>query len=54
MANAGRNRRYSGSAVSTYREDQFNANVDKKDSLAVKFFFLNNPRIIQFAVKLNF
>ena len=37
--------RYSGSAVSTYREDQFNANVDyragERDWLAVKFFFSN-------------
>src|SRR5438128_8753403 len=33
---------YSGSAISTYREDQFNSNVDyrinKKDWLSVKFF----------------
>src|SRR5262249_46224776 len=40
--------RYSGSAISTYREDQFNANVDyrlgKKDWLAVKFFFSNAPQ----------
>ncbi len=39
--------RYSGSAISTYREDQFNANVDyrlgNKDWLAVKFFFLDSP-----------
>jgi hypothetical protein len=37
--------RYSGSAISTYREDQFNANGDyrasKKDWLAMKFFFSN-------------
>jgi hypothetical protein len=37
--------RYSGSAISTYREDQFNANVDyrigEKDWMAVKFFFSN-------------
>jgi hypothetical protein len=42
--------RYSGSAISTYREDQFNANVDylagEKDWLAVKFFFLNGPQFI--------
>jgi Carboxypeptidase regulatory-like domain len=42
--------RYSGSAVSTYREDQFNANVDyragEKDWLAVKFFFSNAPQFI--------
>ena len=39
--------RYSGSEISTYREDQFNANLDyilnDKDSLAVKFFFSNAP-----------
>jgi hypothetical protein len=37
--------RYSGSAISTYREDQFNANLDyrvgEKDWLVVKFFFSN-------------
>ena len=42
--------RYSGSAISTYREDQFNANVDyrvsEKDWLAVKFFFSNAPQFI--------
>jgi hypothetical protein len=42
--------RYSGSAISTYREDQFNANVDyrfnEKNWLAVKFFFLNGPQFI--------
>lgn len=36
---------YSGSATSTYREDQFNANVDyrisEKDWLASRFFFSN-------------
>ena len=40
--------RYSGSAVSTYREGQFNANVDfrvsSKDWLAVKFFFSKAPQ----------
>ena len=40
--------RYSGSAISTYREDQFNANVDyrasAKDWLTVKFFFSNAPQ----------
>jgi len=40
--------RYSGSAISTSREDQFNANVDyrvgEKDWLAVKFFFSNAPQ----------
>ncbi len=40
--------RYSGSSISTYREDQFNANVDyrpgEKDWLAVKFFFSNAPQ----------
>jgi carboxypeptidase family protein len=42
--------RYSGSAVSTYREDQFNANVDyragEKDWLAVKIFSSNAPQFI--------
>ncbi|HEY6046062.1 MAG TPA: TonB-dependent receptor, partial [Pyrinomonadaceae bacterium] len=40
--------RYSGSATSTYREDQFNANVDyrlsERDWLAAKFFFSNAPQ----------
>ena len=40
--------RYSGSAISTYREDQFNTNADyrvgEKDWLAVKFFFSNAPQ----------
>jgi hypothetical protein len=40
--------RYSGSAISTYREDQFNTNVDyrvgEKDWLAFKFFFSNAPQ----------
>lgn len=40
--------RYSGSAVSTYREDQFNANLDyragERDWLAVKFFFSKAPQ----------
>jgi outer membrane receptor protein involved in Fe transport len=39
---------YSGSTISTYREDQFNLNTDyrirKKDWLAVKFFFSNAPQ----------
>jgi len=38
---------YSGSTISTYHEDQFNANIDyrvhDKDWLAVKFFFSNAP-----------
>src|SRR5882672_671594 len=41
------NGRYSGSAPSSYREDQFNTNVDyrvnKRNWLAVKFFFSNAP-----------
>jgi hypothetical protein len=41
------NGRYSGSSVSVFREDQFNANVDHKvggrNWLAVKFFFSNAP-----------
>jgi hypothetical protein len=40
--------RYSGSAISTFREDQFNTNVDyragEKDWLALKFFFSNAPQ----------
>ncbi len=40
--------RYSGSAISTYREDQFNTNVDyrinERNWLAVKFFFSNAPQ----------
>ena len=40
--------RYSGSSISTYREDQFNANLDyrvsERDWLAVKFFFSNAPQ----------
>jgi hypothetical protein len=39
---------YSGSALSTYREDQFNTNIDyrinEKNSLAAKFFFSNAPQ----------
>ena len=39
--------RYYGSAVSRFREDQFNSNVDHrmtgKDWLSVKFFFANGP-----------
>jgi hypothetical protein len=42
--------RYSGSAISTYREDQFNANVDyrvrENDWLALKFFFSNAPHFL--------
>lgn len=38
---------YSGSAISTYHEDQFNANVDyrfhEKNWLALRFFFSNAP-----------
>ena len=44
------NGRYSGSAISRFREDQFNANVDyrvnEKNWLAVKFFFANAPSTI--------
>ena len=40
--------RYSGSAISTYREDQFNANIDyrigERNWLAAKFFFANAPQ----------
>ncbi|HET9220148.1 MAG TPA: carboxypeptidase regulatory-like domain-containing protein, partial [Terriglobia bacterium] len=39
---------YSGSALSSYREDQFNANLDyhpnEKDRFAIKFFFSNAPQ----------
>jgi hypothetical protein len=41
--------RYSGSTISTYREDQFNANIDyrisQKNWVAIKYFFLNSPQI---------
>ncbi len=44
------NGRYSGSSVSVFREDQFNANVDYRVSqqnwLAVKFFFANAPQTL--------
>ncbi|HEY8187063.1 MAG TPA: TonB-dependent receptor [Pyrinomonadaceae bacterium] len=44
------NGRYSGSAISHFREDQFNANLDyrvnEKDWLALKFFFANGPSSI--------
>jgi hypothetical protein len=44
------NGRYSGSAISTFREDQFNTNVDyrvnQNDLLAVKFFFSNAPQFL--------
>jgi len=40
-----------------YREDQFNSNVDyrinKKDWLAVKFFFLNSPTTLAVFTGLN-
>ena len=38
---------YSGSALSSYREDQFNTNLDyrpnEKDQFSIKFFFSNAP-----------
>jgi hypothetical protein len=41
---------YSGTAISTYREDQFNTNFDyhfkEKDWLAVRFFFSNAPQVL--------
>lgn len=41
---------YSGSAISTYRENQFNANVDYRfnelDWLALRFFFSNAPQFL--------
>src|SRR5207247_6310886 len=44
------NGRYSGSAPSSYQEDQFNTNVDYRISernwLAVKFFFSNSPQTL--------
>src|SRR5713226_4111329 len=44
------NGRHSGSAISRFRENQFNANVDyrvnEKDWLALKFFFANAPSTI--------
>ena len=44
------NGRYSGSSISTFREDQFNANVDLKlgnrNWLAIKFFFSNAPQTL--------
>src|SRR5207244_2068041 len=51
------NGRYSGSAVSTYRENQFNANVDyrisKEDWLAVKVFVLNSPATLALVTGVN-
>src|SRR6266542_3646396 len=42
--------RYSGSAASSFRENQFNSNVDfrlnERNSLAVKFFFSNAPQTL--------
>ena len=42
--------RYSGSASSSFREDQFNSNIDfrinERNSLAVKFFFSNAPQTL--------
>ncbi len=44
------NGRYSGSAPSSYREDQFNTNLDyrvnNRNSLALKFFFSNAPQTL--------
>lgn len=44
------NGRYSGSAISTYEEAQFNANIDyrvnERNWLAVKFFFSNSPQTL--------
>jgi len=41
------NGRYSGSAISRYRDDQFNQNIDQRINertwLAAKFFFSNSP-----------
>ena len=42
--------RFSGSAVSVFREEQFNANVDhrvsEKNWLSIKFFFANAPQTL--------
>src|SRR6266446_2103164 len=44
------NGRYSGSTISTYHEDQFNANLDyrisKKNWLAVKYFLSKSPQLL--------
>src|SRR5207237_8846449 len=44
------NGHYSGSAISTYREDQFNTNVDyrvnERNWLAAKVFFSNAPQFL--------
>jgi hypothetical protein len=44
---------YSGSAISTYSEDQFNTNVDyrltERNWLAAKFFFSNAPQFLALA-----
>jgi hypothetical protein len=44
---------YSGSAISTFREDQFNTNVDfrltDRNWLAAKFFFSNAPQFLALA-----
>jgi hypothetical protein len=41
---------YSGSAISSYREDQFNGNLDytfnERDRLALRFFFSNAPQFL--------
>ena len=51
------NGRYSGSAISTFREDQFNANVDYKisnrSSLAIKFFFSNASQTLALSGSAN-
>jgi hypothetical protein len=45
---------YSGSAISSYREDQFNTNLDyrinEKNSLAMRFFFSNAPQFLALPV----
>ncbi|OLE54437.1 MAG: hypothetical protein AUG51_08190 [Acidobacteria bacterium 13_1_20CM_3_53_8] len=51
------NGRYSGSAISVFREDQFNANLDYKVSqrnwLTLKFFFSNAPRSLAISGAVN-
>jgi len=51
------NGRYSGSAPSSYQEDQFNTNVDyrinERNWLGVKFFFLNSPTTLALFTGVN-
>jgi hypothetical protein len=51
------NGRYSGSTISTYHEDQFNANLDyrvsKKNWLAVKYFLSKSPQLLALFTGVN-